>query len=235
MNKLLLPTLLAITATIVPAVSKAASVSIIPENLNSGDKYRLVFLTSSTTSAISDNIDTYNDFVSQRISLANNELTNLNTSWFAIVSTDNVDAISNTNTAINISDIPIYLVTPNGTPNELVAEDYGDFWDGSINSPINNTEQGAERPNVVSWTGTQTDGTKTGNPLGSNDRSSFGFVNSTNTQWIENGSPITVNNVRSVYGISDVLEVPQQTPETNPVFGILMLGWIIPLTKVKYK
>lgn len=225
----------AITSVAVPSVAYSASVSVIPDGLASGDQYRLVFFTSVPTSANSDNIEDYNNLVRQVVNDANNELTSLNTDWFAIVSTDNIDAISNTNTSTNITNIPVYLVTPNAISNELVANNYADLWDGTINSPINNTEQGTEQPFFASWTGTNINGTKTTNPLGSvTGLSSVGFADNTNNGWIDANLTIDLVNARSIYGISGILEVPPPTtPEPNFILSVLVLGCLIPLSKVK--
>src|SRR5262245_19190294 len=68
-----------------------------PTGLNPGDLYRLAFVTSTTRSAYSSNIDDYNTFVTN---VANTvpELASLGTTWKAIGSTATVDARDNTGT-----------------------------------------------------------------------------------------------------------------------------------------
>lgn len=136
-----------------------------------GDQYRFAFFTSGTTTASSENIETYNSWVQ---SLADASPLGIGAAqgvtWKAIGSTPTVDARDNTGTNPNIfgTGFPIYLL--NGQT--LIAKSNPDLWDGYISSIINITEQGVVK---TGWpfTGTYKDGTKSvttdswsWNPLG---------------------------------------------------------------------
>ena len=83
----------------------AAAIVIPPPDLNPGDQYRLVFVTSDATTANSDDIATYNSFVNSQASTVSS--TGFPTSgWAAIVSTTTVDARDNTGTN-GVTGVPI--------------------------------------------------------------------------------------------------------------------------------
>ena len=65
-----------------------------PTDLNLGDKYRLVFVTSNTRDATSADISDYNTFVTNTANLVP-ELLALETTWSVIGSTSTVDARDN--------------------------------------------------------------------------------------------------------------------------------------------
>lgn len=97
-----------------------------PPGLESGDEYRLAFVTSGVRRATSTDIEFYNDFVNLEASRANSIISALDIEWKAIVSTDEVDARDNTNTNwLETGDVgvPIYRVD-----GERVASDYTQFW-----------------------------------------------------------------------------------------------------------
>src|SRR5437764_268592 len=72
----------------------------VPSGLSPGDTYRIVFVTSATTEATYRDINYYNNFVA---SAANCDpaLATLNTTWTALVSTDTVNALSNSGLSAN--------------------------------------------------------------------------------------------------------------------------------------
>ena len=151
-----------------------------------GDQYRLAFHTSATTAATSPDIDSYNTWVQ---GLANasplNIGANFGATWKVIGSTAAVDARDNTSTnpTVDGSGHAIFLL--DGTT--LVANNYADLWDGSIQNIINITELGTVWA-YWPWTGTLTDGTagtggSAGNPLGSTGQVGQGNASET-TDWI---------------------------------------------------
>jgi hypothetical protein len=98
-----------VTAALVSAdtVSQAQPIPV-PSDLDPGDPYRLAFVTSTARDGTSSNIADYNAFVT---GVANTvtELAALGAGWTAIVSTDAVDAVDNTDTRVFVSpDLPIY-------------------------------------------------------------------------------------------------------------------------------
>lgn len=122
-----------------------------PSGLSAGDQYRLVFVTSTTTTASSSNINTYNALVQSAADAS--PLAALGQQWKAIGSTpyggtfiharDNTD----TNPSSDGVGVPIYLV--DGTK---IADSNNDLWDGSLDAPITRTELDTYYAGYV-WTG----------------------------------------------------------------------------------
>jgi hypothetical protein len=149
----------------------AADIVIPPADLNPGDQYRLVFITSGTHTAVSNDISDYNSFVNAQAALVS--VAGFPASgWKAIASTESIDARDNT--ATNPSDgdgYPIYRVD-----GVRIADDYTDLWDGSrLAAHLSITQQGDPYPNTVppcasfpyclAWTGTSSIGTAA-SPMG---------------------------------------------------------------------
>ncbi|MHC4693630.1 MAG: fibronectin type III domain-containing protein, partial [Planctomycetota bacterium] len=198
MKLILLAVLIAILAGPVQASQLAGELGILtPETLSGnnpatgapwvvGDQYRLAFHTSATTNATSVDIATYNAWV-QGLADASplNIGANFGGTWKVIGSTAAVDARDNTSTnpAVNGSGHAIFLLDGS----TVVAINYADLWDGTIQNIINITEQGTTWA-YWPWTGTLTDGTagsggSAGNPLGSTGQVGQGNASST-IDWI---------------------------------------------------
>jgi len=159
-----------------PASAAWAQV-IVPPNLAPGSKYRLVFVTGSwsyqnesgngTTQALSGYIADYNVLVT-KVANSNAKLKELGTTWTAIASTAAISAKANT--ATTGEGVPIYRLS--GTADQgygRVADNYADLWDGSIDVPINVTQDGLTlvlADGLTVWTGTDTSG-NAAYPLGS--------------------------------------------------------------------
>ncbi len=188
--------------------------------------YRLVFVTSGTRDATSSDIADYNSFVNtQAGSLVPT------TTWTAIASTPTVDARDNTstNTSTDGTGVPIYNL--NG---QLVANDYADLWDGTINAAINYTQDGTVRPGtlVSVWTGSETDGTEkqllgAGRGLGNSNGtySYLGIYTATDGNWISTGS-LVLDQVRPLYAMSGIL-INGVDEASIPEPGSLGLGLVM--------
>jgi len=156
-------------------------------------------VTSTDDVSSSSDLATYDAFV-QAAAANNPDLSRF--TWQVIGSTDTVNAIDHTNTSpMAAEQVPIFRL--DGT---LVANDYADLWDQTINAPINIDESGAVL-NVEVWTGTAPDGTNNNGSFGLGTFSipgpRFGLSFSTSSSWAIDG----VNNVifdRHFYGISDI-------------------------------
>ena len=137
-------TILICLLTVCHISASLAAIITVPPDLNPGDKYRLVFVSSTTRTATSGDISDYNAFVD---TLANSvaELAALDANWRAIASTAAVDAKEN----IGSSTAPIYRVD-----GALVAESTDDMWDGALSNPILLTELGTSLTDPAAWTGT---------------------------------------------------------------------------------
>ena len=203
---------IASTVAILGAAGAAQAFILVPPDLNPGDQYRLVFITDGETNPGSTDIADYNAFVTGDVegSLLEMELTDagLTTDWFAIASTEAVDAIDNTSTTG--TGVPIYLIT-----GERIADDYLDLWDGSIQTQIDRTPSDGRPPDTTVLTGTGVNGTgggSIGGPLGSFPFISLGLWPwddaplSTPDEWIDSGRTGSGSSLFApMYAISEVL------------------------------
>ena len=126
-----------------------------------GQRFRLLFVTSTRTPATSTAISTYNGFV-QNAASRNATLRPFRSQFRALISTSTVDARDNT--ATTGTGVPIYWVA-----GDRVADNYADFYDGSWDSRARKTETGGSNsPGHLGgiWTGSNEDGTKHTNHAG---------------------------------------------------------------------
>ena len=129
-----------------------------PADVGPGDSFRLLFISLSGRNADSTDIADYNTFVQTQAN--NNENLRPFKDQFRVVgSTATVDARDNT--ATTGAGVPIYWVG-----GARVANDYGDFYDGTWHSYTVKTESGNDRGPSTTFTGTKNDGTKSSRPLG---------------------------------------------------------------------
>jgi hypothetical protein len=200
-----------VTATYKAAPNRIVTV---PPGLNVGDKYRLVFVTSTTRDASSSNIADYNGFVTTAAT-AVPALNALGTTWTAIGTTLTVNANANTLTRAGDPSAPIYRLD-----GARVATGNTDLWDGTIANAISINDQG-NTVDVFVWTGTIGQGTKWGgHPLGDAPGwvihgDSLGTVSTLTDRdvyghgWVGNvGNAGGGNNSNPLYAISGILTVP---------------------------
>ncbi|MXX01783.1 MAG: hypothetical protein F4Z79_09250, partial [Acidimicrobiia bacterium] len=197
-----------------------------PNGLTFGDRFRLLFVTSTGRRADSADIADYNGFV-QAAAAQRAELAPYSSMFRAVASTTTVDARDNTdtNTAVDGAGVAIYWVAM-AAPTAKVADDYADFYDSTWNSTAATTEDGMARtmfggmpvgnlgPPLLQraiWTGSFTGGqAATGNELGTaepavGDIHSAGATGSTPLHYQLNTFPRLQN--RSLYALSPVFEV----------------------------
>ena len=185
--------------------------ALIPDGVGPEDKFRLLFVTDATRDGSSGNISHYNNHVQQqagRRTLAS--LIRDHASHFRVVGgTGTVSARANTNMTGN-GGPPIYWV--NG---DKVADNYGDFYDGSWDSYnwVTQTGQGRTDSNsVVVYTGSKDDGSIAAQHLGNNRVNSAKLTRSGPTGIVDGGSPFTGSSDGSgtalrFYGISPIFKV----------------------------
>ena len=214
---------IALLASAIPPVNAAPLT--VPTGLAVGTQYRLAFVTSGTTDAVSTDINTYNSFVTAQANLVS-ELSALATTWKAIASTLTTAARDNTGTNITVpgnTGVPIFLL--DGTK---LADDNADLWDGSVDNPLNVDQNGATL-NTDVWAGTRFDGTNNafavlGNVSGGN----FAFLarsDSTGTTWVQQSGSASTSALHSLYALSDVLTVQAvDEPGAMLIFGIGLAG-----------
>lgn len=189
-----------------------AQLQVVPPSLAPGARYRLVFVTTSTTDATSSEIDDYNNLAQSN---ANSipELAALGAQWRAIASTAAINARDNTQTDpdnIEHTDVPVFLIVDESIDKEtMIATGNSDLWDGSIFQPINNHENGATPTNPIAqvWTGTNADGLQSPWPLGELAIAGVGSYTQSAMGWMRIGSN-TSSIANPVYAISSVLITP---------------------------
>lgn len=219
-NKTTIAFLAAVFLSLAYTSKASASIVTLPTGTNPGDSYRLMFVTSLTTTASDWGLETsrtrMNSFVT---SVANTQaqLVALNTTWNAVWSTPTISAKDNTGTnESNASheSVPIYLLDGS----TIIANDNADLWDGSVDNFINVTETGST---LSAWVWTATD---RGSDVfaGYAGMVEFGLTNNTSGYWVE-------RNVRPrsesyhVYAISDVITVAQVSSPTTFVMMFAVL------------
>ena len=134
-----------------------------PADIAAGEQFRLMFVTSTTRDATSTNIADYNTVVSNRAMAGVTAIRAYANDFTALVSTETVNARTNTLTRATDTDAPIYWVR-SGTVHATnrAADNYADFYDGTWqNSSTGRTESGGAYGFFIGrlWTGTNTNGT----------------------------------------------------------------------------
>ena len=131
----------------------AADSPIVPDGMGPGNSFRLLFVTSATTTATSTDVADYNGFV-QALASANAELASFSDQFTAYVSTATADARVNTGTTGT-------GVSVHWLGGEKVADDYADLYDGDWDSVSGMTDAGDSYTGLV-WTGGNKAGEKSG-------------------------------------------------------------------------
>ncbi len=130
-----------------------------PSGLRPGEKFRLLFATSTTRNAQSSNIADYNTFVQNRAAAGHSAIRRYSSQFRVVGSTSTVDARDNTGTTG--TGVPIYWLDGN-----KLADNYPDFYDGSWDDHGMRSENGVTGGIFSFWTGSNDDGTKNAFPLG---------------------------------------------------------------------
>ena len=176
----------------------------VPPGLQAGDQYRLVFVTSTSTSTTSSSIAYYNAFVTKAANL-DPALESLGTTWTAIASTSTVAARDNTDTNPSSLGLPIYSLA-----GQLIATSNPDLWGGSISSSISFDENGVPPlPGYTEvWTGTGSTGVPNDptDPLGTS-LPAWGNTKSATSSWIDTGGYYPAPGNHTLYAISGDLTV----------------------------
>ena len=186
-------------------VSQALGDLLVPDGLNPGDTYHLVFNSSQRIQATSSDIMTYNNLVQSTADAAGIGASE-GVTWSAIASTPSIHARDN---AVVGLETPVFNMNL-----DLVATGFDDIWDGSVSRPINLDELG--RSNTVDpWTGTNANGTAaSGLALGQSGSAWCGSPGSTNSRWIHNQTP-PASQYRPLYALSQELMVPYLSVDYN--------------------
>ena len=185
------PASVAITAT--PRAAPAntpPTAQIVPENFTfkpaavaAGGSFRLLFVTTETSTALLSDISAYNDFVQASANGGHSAIQPFSSEFRALISTVDVDARDNTATnhvkASPDPDAPIYWLG-----GDKVTDDYANFYDGEWDSVVGRGRDGNAYTHPTTeialiWTGSDSDGTEDIRPSGGAaglDASSFGIL-----------------------------------------------------------
>lgn len=189
---------------------------VIPTGLTDGDPYHLAFVTSGTRTGNSTDIAVYNTFVQDQAAM-NSSLTgtNVGVTYTAIASTETVDASDNA-----LVEAPIYLL--DGTTK--VADGFSDLWDGTLDAPLDLTQDAILCADCRPWTGTNFGGeAHQWFFLGlANFGSVYGDSDSSVGAWIRQGDTTDNNHTRAFYALSQKLIAP----EPSSLIGFLALALV---------
>lgn len=200
----------------------------VPDGLERGDQYRLLFLSSARRTAESFNVSDYDEFV-QSLADAAPEIGSWGYQWQAVVSSADTDARDriNVNHEVEVG-VPIFRID-----GLIIAENYSKFWpdtDDDINSipSLNVTERGdtlvttnPRDDSVEVYTATRANGFLDAKGILGARAVGYGTpeTGSREAIWRGRSDP---NDLKHVYAISEVLTVPEPSHSTFAV-GITLL------------
>ncbi len=176
-----------------------------PGGLESGDSFRLLFVTSISTDASSSDIADYNAHV-RKAAGRNYNLQQFEDEFTALISTAAMDAKDNTGTTG--AGVSIYWL--NG---DKVADDYADLYDGDWDSVAGKTEDRTDYTSLV-WTGGNKAGTKSGRKYAGAARVRLGDLGDAETPL---SSPQDLASVTPfpLYALSPVITLTEPEPENR--------------------
>ena len=199
------------TAVVTPTETEvAADWDLKPSGLSGGDKFRLLFITSTSRNAVPTAIADYNTFVQNRAAAGHSEIQTHSSGFRAVGSTEDVDARDNTSTTYTSSDkgVPIYWLDGN-----KVVDDYEDFYDGdwdeetTLKNESGNTV--TTTGSITVWTGSNHDGT---------EATAFGFSNALGKNPARTGKPGTSTTAGPLTSTGTVANVANT--ETRRMYGL---------------
>jgi hypothetical protein len=192
---------------------------VLPGDLNPGDHYRIIFISSTMGDALSSNISDYDAFVTAAANASGSGLASLGATWVAIGSTPTVDALSHVGSFTS----PLY-----NTAGLLVASSSTALWSGTLSNAVGYDESG-NALNGSSDTGTSSDGTgSSGLQLGNSGGLVLdGQANSTTSSWVAGGVLPESYAGRHFYGISSDLIFGEVAAPEPGTLGLMLMGAVI--------
>ena len=196
---------------------------LLPEGMEPGDTFRLLFVTGGKRDAGSPDIDDYNGFVREEASIGCADARGYKDDFWVVGSTNTVNARDNTgaNPDVDGAGEPVYWL--NGPK---VADDYADFYDGSWD----HTDPGRlstgkavdfDKEEGV-FTGSESDGSAAFTPLGGSEveGSTFATVGKPgDNQPLDSNSTAAFGDLSRFYALSGVFQVADATPIPVGLFG----------------
>ena len=198
-----------------------------PGAVSAGGSFRLLFVTTATTTAQSSDISLYNAFVQTSANDGHDDIGRFKSEFRALISTEAVDARDNTATnTFNGTDTkaPIYWLD-----GDKVADDYDDFydddgWDSQAGRDQNGVTLTGTSINI--WTGSERDGTEASSfsqtlAVGADSGTRFGQLEAgaAGAEIIGGTNSITSITGKSpypLYALSPIL-ILNQAPTSTPI------------------
>ena len=132
--------------------------SLVPSGLEVGDKFRLLFISSSSRNAAPTSIATYNTWIQNQAAAGHTDIQDYSDTFRVVGSTADVDARDNTHTTYTSNDKGVRIYWLNGNK---VVDEYEDFYDGGWDDEANmKTEDGDSTSPSHVYTGSDDDGTE---------------------------------------------------------------------------
>ena len=193
--------------------------SLTPSGLTGGQKFRLLFITLTGHSSANTDIEGYNTYVKSQANASNAHMDiKAYDYWFRVLgSTADVNARDNTRTNPNdYASVPIYWMG-----GDKVADNYGDFYDGSWDNEewTGPTGTSPSSTQVLMWTGSENNGTEAvqqgvSRAMGSTTTVRIGTVNGT-------GDPLsaiaqTAGTNHRYYALSNIFVAPNSDATGQP-------------------
>ena len=217
----------AVTNNTTTTTETPANWSLKPTALNTGDQFRLIFLSSTKRNADVTTISTYNTFVQNRAAAGHTAIRAYSAGFRVVGCTADVDARDNTSTTFTTEDkgVPIYWL--NGAK---VADEYEDFYDGDWDDEVNDKDESGTNGLDISlnvnspFTGCAHNGTEAldgsiSQGFAAVGGTKIGRPNSTGSGHgpLSSNAVGTTTNTRPMYGLSEVFQVaePTNTPATG--------------------
>ena len=187
-----------------------------PSGVSAGDKFRLLFVSSTKRNATSTDIADYNRFVQGRAGEGYAALAPFSGGFRALASTEAVNGRANNCSRSSDTDASVHWLGGN-----KVAANYAGLFDGTWDDETNPTnESGGASAEHSAWTGMNNDGsTHASNFMGANFVTRSRLVNGGAARSPLFGFSTASSSLRPLYGLSQVFAVPTSTegPRTSAV------------------
>lgn len=195
-------------------------------DLGEGDEFRLVIITSTTTTAVSSDINTYNQFIEETVADGHRAIRPYASHFKAVVSTEFVSARGNADMYSRNSDEPIYWLDW-----DIAATGYDDFYDGlTLNQPQTENAEGIIlRQGEFLFTGSKNNGLqKPGKTIGSprvnTGRGLFTVTGSGTPQFLDRNQSKAKTEEGHIMAVSGIFVVGRD-PEKLESPGSMNLYW----------
>ena len=208
----------------VEAIEVPADWSLVPSGLNPGDRFRLMFLTTSRNATPTD-IDVYNKWVQDRAAGGHDSIREYAGAFNLLGCTEDDAARDNTRTTYTDDDkgVPIYWL--NGPK---VVDEYEDLYDGDWDEEAKmRTRSGTERDNPEHvWTGCGHNGAVSSGAWLGHDMPTIGLPDGPEAT----GGPLSSSLITAkagslaVYALSEVFEVAVPTIEVPADWSLVPSG-----------